>query len=101
PAEVPSVSTAAAPQPSPEQAPQDATPASDVVTTEQELEGFRVVRAITCGVLPAERIVYRDAKSYFAVLADDNNRKPICRLWFNTSQWYLGLLDAEKKETRH
>ncbi|HJL14244.1 MAG TPA: type I restriction enzyme HsdR N-terminal domain-containing protein [Sandaracinaceae bacterium LLY-WYZ-13_1] len=72
-----------------------------VVTTEEELEGFRVVRAIVCSTLPPERIVYRDAKTYFAVLCDDNNRKPLCRLWFNTSQKYLGLLDEEKNETRH
>lgn len=72
-----------------------------VVTTDEELEGFRVVRAIACGVLPAERITYRDAKTYFAILCDDNNRKPICRLWFNTSQKYVGLLDGERNETRH
>ncbi len=35
------------------------------------------------------------------MLLDDNNRKPICRLWFNTPQKYLGLLDAEKNEQRH
>ena len=59
------------------------------------------MRAIVCGVLPAERVAFRDAKSYFAVLCDDNNRKPICRLWFNASQKYLGLLDDEKNENRH
>lgn len=73
----------------------------DVVTTEEELDGYRVVRAIVCNVIPAERVHYRDAKTYFAVLVDDNNRKPICRLWFNTKQKYLGLLDEEKKEQRH
>jgi len=77
------------------------TPDDGVVTTEEELEGFRVVRAIVCGVLPAERVAFRDAKTYFAVLCDDNNRRPICRLWFNASQKYLGLLDAEKNESRH
>jgi predicted type IV restriction endonuclease len=78
-----------------------AGPSSEIVTTDNELEGFRVVRAIVCGVVPPERVVYRDAKTYFSVLIDNNNRKPICRLWFNASQWYLGLLDAEKEETRH
>lgn len=72
-----------------------------VVTTENELEGFRVVKAIVCEVLRSNRIVYRDCKSYFAVLVDDNNRKPVCRLWFNTKQKYLGLLDEGKKEERH
>ena len=47
-------------------------------------------------------MVHRDAKSYFAVLLDDNNRKPIARLHFNgKKQKYLGLFDAAKVETKH
>lgn len=34
------------------------------------------------------------------ILLDDNNRKPICRLHFNTSQKYIGLFDEEKTEDR-
>lgn len=45
-------------------------------------------------------MVARDAKSYFAVFLDDNNRKPICRLHFNRKQRYLGLFDADKVETK-
>ncbi|QZN86948.1 type I restriction enzyme HsdR N-terminal domain-containing protein [Cellulomonas sp. C5510] len=72
-----------------------------VVTTLEELEAFQIIRAIGCSEVPASRIVARDTKSYFGVLLDDNNRKPIARLHFNTSQKYLGLLDEEKVETRH
>ncbi|MBF4253486.1 restriction endonuclease, partial [Vibrio anguillarum] len=32
---------------------------------------------------------------------DDNNRKPLCRLWFNTKQKYIGIFDEAKNETRH
>lgn len=72
-----------------------------IETTEDELHGFRIVKAIVCSVLPPERIHYRDTKSYFGVLVDDNNRRPICRLHFNRSQKYIGLFDGDKKETRH
>jgi predicted type IV restriction endonuclease len=72
-----------------------------VVTTEEELEGFRIVQAIICQVAPTERITYRDTKSYFGILFDDNNRRPICRLHFNRSKKYLGLFDEGKNETRH
>jgi len=34
------------------------------------------------------------------VLLDDNNRKPICRLHFNSGTKYLGVFDAAKVETR-
>ena len=32
---------------------------------------------------------------------DDNNRRPLVRLHFNTSQKYVGLFDEDKNETRH
>ncbi|KIG16016.1 Prophage Lp2 protein 6 [Enhygromyxa salina] len=72
-----------------------------IVTTEAELEGYRVVKAIICDVVAAERVTYRDSKTYFAVLVDDNNRKPICRLHFNRSKKYIGTFDTDKAETRH
>jgi len=71
------------------------------VTTLEELEAFQIIRAIGCSEVPASRIIARDTKSYFGVLIDDNNRRPVARLHFNTSQKYLGLLDEEKVETRH
>lgn len=74
---------------------------NSVITTEEELEGFRIVRAILCGTVSVSRIAHRDALSYFAILFDDNNRKPICRLYFNSSNKYISTFDAEKKETKH
>ena len=74
---------------------------TEIETTLEELEGYQIVKAIACGVVKPQRIVQRDSKSYFAVLLDDNNRKPIARLHFNGKQKYLGLLDEEKVETRH
>lgn len=73
---------------------------SDVETTLTEIEGFQIVKAIAASEVPFSRIVPRDQKSYFAVLLDDNNRKPICRLHFNRSQLYIGLLDEKKVERR-
>jgi hypothetical protein len=73
---------------------------SDVVTTEEEIEAYRIVRAIVCSEVTAARVVARDNKTYFGVLLDDNNRKPIARLWLNRSKKYLGLFDENKVETR-
>lgn len=74
---------------------------TEIVTTLEELEGYQIVKAIGCGDVKPQRITHRDSKSYFAVLIDDNNRKPIARLHFNGKQKYLGLLDVEKVEKRH
>lgn len=73
----------------------------EIVTTEEEIAGFNIVRAIGSRVVHPRRIVMRDAKSYCAVLLDDNNRKPIARLHFNSpTARYLGTFSG-KEETRH
>jgi predicted type IV restriction endonuclease len=59
---------------------------SQVVTTEEEMEAFYLVKSILRDVVDPKRIAYRDVVSYFSVLLDDNNRKPICRLYLNNPQ---------------
>lgn len=71
-----------------------------VVTTPDEQYGYLIVQAIVCEVIDISRVKMRDAKSYCAILCDDNNRRPICRLYFNTSQKYLGVFKADKTEER-
>lgn len=72
-----------------------------IETTLEELEAFQIVRAIACSEAAPARIAQRDTKSYFGVLLDNNNRRPIARLHFNSAQKYIGLFDSEKNETRH
>lgn len=76
---------------------------SDVVTTEEEREGFNIVRAIAVSEVSAERVVFRDAKTYFAVLLDDNNRKPIIRLHLNgkSVKYVMVFDDGNKTGVRH
>lgn len=71
-----------------------------VDTTEEELQGFMIVRAIAAEVAPIARIAARDAQTYFAILFDDNNRKPIARLHFNGKSKFITVFDAEKNSTR-
>lgn len=80
---------------------QDLERDSEIETTLEELEGYQIVKAIACGAVKPQRVFHRDQKSYFAILLDDNNRKPIARLHFNAKQKYLGILDDNKMETRH
>jgi hypothetical protein len=74
---------------------------SKVDTTEEELEGYRIVVAILRRKLSVDRIVHRDTQSYFGILLDNNNRKPLCRLHLNGGNKYLGVFDDNKRETRH
>jgi hypothetical protein len=69
-------------------------------TSEDEVAGFNIIRAIGAKSVDPKRIVMRDAKSYCAVLLDDNNRKTIARMHFNSpTARYLGTF-VGKDETR-
>jgi predicted type IV restriction endonuclease len=70
----------------------------EIVTTDEEKEGFMIVRAIVRTVIKPSRVHMRDAKSYCAILVDNNNRKPLARLHFNRSTKYIGLFDGENEE---
>ena len=74
---------------------------SKINTTDVELEGFLIVKTILRQNVPATRITYRDAQSYFSVFLDDNNRKPVCRLYFNGIRKFIGTFDENKKETKN
>lgn len=71
-----------------------------VETTQIELEGFFIIRSMLRKQMDVNRIVYRDTLSYFGILLDDNNRKPICRLYFNGERKYIVTFDSERKEVK-
>ncbi len=64
------------------------------------MQGFYIVKAILRDLIEPDRVTARDVQSYFGVLLDNNNRKPICRLWFNGNKKYVGVFDEKKHETR-
>jgi hypothetical protein len=72
-------------------------PGETFAPSDIELEAFQIVRAILRPVVKPARIFIRDAASYCAVLFDDNNRKPICRLRFNNeNRLVVGFLQREQ-----
>jgi Uncharacterized conserved protein len=73
---------------------------SKVITTAEELEAFYIIKAILRKKIDVERIIYRDAQSYFSVLLDDNNRKPICRFQLTGTKKYITLFDEDRKGIR-
>jgi hypothetical protein len=79
---------------------EESQPKKEIVTTEDEIEGFFAVKSILRDVIDVKRIHMRDTKSYCGILLDDNNRKPVARLHFNRTQKYLGLFDENKNEDR-
>ncbi|MEJ8559849.1 type I restriction enzyme HsdR N-terminal domain-containing protein [Yoonia sp. GPGPB17] len=70
----------------------------EIITTEDEIEGHLIVKSLLRGSVDSNRVAIRDARSYCAVLLDNNNRKPLARLHFNRSQYYVGLFDGESED---
>jgi predicted type IV restriction endonuclease len=80
---------------------EDASSKSDIETTDDELQAFMIVKAIAARVISLDRITMRDSKTYCSVFVDDNNRKPVCRFYFNSKTTRsIGLFDNQKVEDR-
>lgn len=90
------------PESSTEEASQQ-SPDQDIVTTDEELEAFNIVRAIAVSEVAPERIAIRDAKTYCAVLLDNNSRKPIIRFYFNAKsvKFVTTFEKGKNNDTRH
>lgn len=58
------------------------------------------MKSILHDTIDLSRIAMRDRISYCGILLDDNDRKPICRLYFNKTPKYLGIFEALKTEIR-
>ena len=72
---------------------------SDIITTEEELEGFYIVKSILSEIVDPGRIAMRDRKSYCAILFDNNHNYTICRLNFNDlDNMVVGFFDSMQRD---
>lgn len=81
--------------------PEPLSPQPAVVTTAEEMDGFLIIRAILREAVDVKRITMRDAQTYCAIFLDDNNRRPLARLYFGTSKKQIGIFDEQRQETKH
>lgn len=69
----------------------------EIVTTPEELEIFTLSKLILKDLVTIDRIYFRDNKSYFNVLLDDNIRKWILRFYMNKNGMKIEFNDGTKK----
>ncbi|NMP57704.1 type I restriction endonuclease [Enterococcus mundtii] len=69
---------------------------SEVITTPEELEAYTICKVVLKDTIPLNRLFYRDNRSYFNILLDDNIRKWILRVRFNSSGMKIELNDDNK-----
>lgn len=91
--------TSAVPELSEENAPEKRTP--NIVTTEEELEAYFIVKNLLSDIADMHDITYKDTESYINILYKANTRKWICRLRLSDVQKTLIVPDESKNETKY
>lgn len=71
---------------------------SKIITTEEELEAYFIIKHLLGDVCPLDDITYRDTESYINILYKNNRWKWICRLQLTGAKKVL-IIPAEDKTT--
>lgn len=71
-----------------------------IVTTEEELEAYFVIKNMLKDIVPISEITYKDNERYMAVLHKNKTTRWICRLYFNSSKKFITVPDDNKKDVR-
>lgn len=79
--------------------PEKRTP--NIVTTEEELEAYFIIKNLLGDVADIHDITYKDTESYINILYKANTRKWICRLRLTDSAKTLIVPDENKKEVKY
>jgi hypothetical protein len=72
-----------------------------IVTTQDELEAYYIIKSILYGVLPSARVGYKDTGTYFGVNCDNLPTKWICRLKFGKSKKFISMPAQGEKDTKY
>ena len=75
--------------------------APNIVTTEEELEAYFIIKNMLGSIVDIHDITYKDTESYINVLYKANTRKWICRLRLTDTQKTLIVPDENKKEVKY
>jgi hypothetical protein len=72
----------------------------ETLTFIEEQEAFSLVQNILDRSIQPERITRSEAKTYLAIIMDNNSHRTICRLYLGAKQKYIGTISDRKVETR-
>lgn len=70
----------------------------DIVTTDEELEAYFIIKNLLKDIVPITDITYRDTVYYINILLRDNGRKWICRLVLKDNKKSLIIPDENKNQ---
>lgn len=72
----------------------------EIITTEEELEGYAVVKAVLRDSIDINRVGYKDTLTYFGINIDNSTRKTFCRLFFNTKNKAIMINEKDNNGVR-
>lgn len=72
-----------------------------IITTEEELEAYFLIKNMLKDVVPVEDITYKDTVNYLNCLYKNNVRKWICRLILSGTQHVLIIPEVNKAESKY
>lgn len=64
----------------------------DEVMSGDYVESYCIIKSILCEIIDTKIISIRPAKNHYLIALDNSNRKPICKLFLNSSTKQIGLL---------
>lgn len=72
-----------------------------IITTEEELESYYIVKSILSEFVNPSNLYYKDTYSYFGVLYENKVTKWICRVYLKENVKFVIIPDENKKEIRY
>ncbi|VVB68682.1 Uncharacterised protein [uncultured archaeon] len=78
----------------------EAAETDKIVTTNEELEGYFIVKTTLREIVDSKRVNIRDTVRYCGILFNGSSRTPIARLYFNEPQKYIGIFNDSKQEEK-
>ncbi|TKI50563.1 endonuclease [Lysinibacillus tabacifolii] len=88
------------PDPNNEETKEEPVKDDGIVTTPEELESYSIVKVILKDTIAPERVFYRDNRSYFNIIIDNNIRRWIMRVFFEKNRNFIVLNDAATDKER-
>jgi hypothetical protein len=73
---------------------------ASIEITDEEIEGYYIVKTILRQIIDSNRINYRDFHNFFSILIDDSVRNTICRLYLRDLGKEIAIMDEKKNENR-
>lgn len=80
---------------------QDDTSNSLIVTTEEEMESYYIMKSILRDTIDASRISFKDTQSYFGILIDNKVTRWVCRVYIKERVKTLVISTESKDVIKH